>query len=505
MQKASKDRESRRAFRQKKRTALFLCAAVLLALLLVLLQPVKNTSQDTGSVPFLPLHFETLDEADADDLLSIAVTQREGEAYTLVYENERLYLQREGALAPIDEKLTSKIIRSATLIAVEDTVGGEKEEIQQHLPDMGLAPPEITVKVSYRSGREDVLQIGVHVPETTYYYYRWSGSDGVYMCDEGTFEAFAYPSALLLPVDQPLLTKNLIDYMSLRIHGKAAMELRFSTDNLDVVSGMLQEPYQYPLDTAKASDMVTAAVNFRLGSFQADITEESFVVYGFDNPLAEIEIHQQAGSYGAIDETGVFVTYESEEEELRFVIGRPEGDYFYTCLYDQKCYFVSRFLLASLVSASPEALITQYPADMGEAVLAEIQVQLGGSIMDFRRQKTERVLPNNQLAVDEEGNTIYDVTATKNGEPMRAEAFDTLVMRLKAMKVSGDADASFSAATVAPRWQMTLVTDSGNTRTIIAYPLDAFFDAISIDGMIKHTLHAESLEAAMSDLMANSR
>ena len=501
MQPAPKNSQSRKAFQRKKRLALLLCVAVLLALLFVLLQPVKNTWQDTGSVPFLPLHFETLDEADADDLLSISVTQREGEAYTLVYENERLYLQKEGALAPIDEKLTSKIIRAATLIAVEDTVGGEKEEIQQHLPDMGLAPPETTVKVSYRSGREDVLQIGVRVPEATYYYYRWSGSDGVYMCDEGTFEAFAYPAALLLPVNQPLLVRNLIDRISLRIREKAAMDLRFSADNIGVISGMLQEPYQYPLDTVTADNMITAAVNFRLGSFQADITEENFVTYGFDNPLAEIEIHQQAGSYGAIDETGVFVNYESEEEQLRFVIGREEGDYFYTCLYDQKCYFVSRFLLASLVSASPEALITQYPADMGGATLTGIQVQLGGNIMDFRKQKTERVLPNNQLAVDEGGNTIYDATATKNGEPMQAEAFDTLAERLKAMRVSGEVDASFSAATVAPRWQVTLVTDGGTTRTIIAYPLDAFFDAISIDGMIKHTLHAESLEMALADLV----
>lgn len=481
----------------------FLGIALLLALAFVLLLPTIKLQfpKKSGVFPSLVLNYQVLDKADESDLLDITVSHRDGEQYTLVYQNEQLYVDKNGVLALVDEALSKKILSTATVMAVEDTVSEDAEEIRTHLSDMGLEPPEITVKVRYHSGREDVLQIGGSVPQTTYYYYRWSGADAVYMCDEGTQEVFSYSSSLLYPVDQPILHKNLIDHMTLRIQGQEVIELQFSTDSEGVVGAAMQAPYSYPVDATAAQNLVTAAANFRLGATQEEITPENSAEYGFDDPLAVIDIHQQSGVYGSVSEAGTYATYETEEQALRIVLGRKEGDYFYTCAYGGKCYYVSTFLVAALVPKSPDTLATQNPADLGNATITRIQVQLGGSMLDFRQQRVERVLPNNQLDIDEDGNTVYDITATRNGEPISVEAFDTFVTRLKSMKVAGDIDADFSVGAATPRWQLTLTTVGGTTRTIAAYPMDAFFDAVAVNGTVKHALQAESLEVALAELM----
>ncbi len=493
----------RTPLQKKRRTALFVGVALVLALAFVFVLPSLQAlfPKENGPLPLRTFSFETLDETQPDTLVDITVAQGSEDPFTLVYQHEQLFLQKDGSLVLIDELLAQKILKAATLIAVEDVVADDLAEIRKHLPEMGLEPPKISVTVRYQDGREDLLQLGNNVPETTYYYYRWSGSQKVYMCDEGVYEAFSYTAAMLLPVNQPILQKSLIDQVVIRARGQNSMELQLSTDSAGMTSGTLLSPYRYPLDATAIGDLVTAITNFRLGTFQEEVTPETLTTYGFDDPLTVIDIHQQAGVYGALDENGILTSHEADEQTLRIVLGRKEGDYFYTCEYDGKCYYVSAFLASALLAVTPDSLITRHPADLGGATLAQIQVQLGGRMLDIRRQQTERVLPNNQLATDEAGNTLYDVSATLNGEPIPAEAFDGLVNRLKIMQVAGDVDSHFSPGAATPRWQLTLTTTGGTVRTISAYPMDAFFDAIAVDGIVEHTLQAESLEAALADFL----
>lgn len=48
-------------------------------------------------------------------------------------------------------------------------------------------------------------------------------------------------------------------------------------------------------------------------------------------------------------------------------------------------------------------------------------------------QYTERVLPNNDIETDAEGNTVYDTAVTLNGEEADAELLTTLTTRLNAL------------------------------------------------------------------------
>lgn len=446
-------------------------------------------------------HHEVLEQLDDTQLTSISVSHIAGESYTLKSSGGKLMLERDGELADINDAAEEELREAATVVAISDTVAKDAAGVAEHLADMGLEPAQITVTVSYADGRTDTMEIGYSVPETTYYYYRWSGDPGVYMCDVGVYDVFSRTANLLLPIAQPVLVKSLINEVRLD-SPDSRMQMSFTTDAAGYSSGSLLAPYRYPLDDDSAAGVLTALENFRLGALEGPVTAENRASYGFDTPSCVLYVHQNAGAYSVVDEAGQLIAAQMQEQELRFAFGRAEGEYFYTCEYEGNAYLVSRFLIESLLTASPAKWVAQNPADMSGAELSAIVVQAGMGSLDIRVNRTERVLPNNRLETDEEGNVIYDATVTVNGEPMAIEQYNALVLRLQSMTVSGDVPEDWSVGSASPRWQMTLTTTGGTTRTIAAYTMDTFADALMVDGVIRHYAHVEALDIVLGELAA---
>ena len=431
---------------------------------------------------------------------AITVSHQDGETYTLLYRDKNLYLEQEnGQTEIVNESYTDAIVDAATEISIEDTVAEDAGDVGEHLKDMGLEPAVITVKVTYANGDETEIELGTEVPDTTYHYYRWSGDSGVYMCDSGTYEAFEYTAQMLLPVEQPALVPALIDRVMLDTPSGGRMECSFVADGTDAYQGTLKKPYAYPMDSEQTANLLNAFKNFRLGTKIEAVTSENRAKYGFDSPSAVVDVHQQQGLYTQIDAQGVLQTLQAEEQTIRLKFGAMDGEYFYFCEYAGECYRVSSFLVKAFVDANAETYLSRAPADMGSASIASIAVQLGNGALDVRATYNEQVQQNNQIQTDQNGNTVYDVTVTANGKTISTESFDALVTRLKQMTVSGRLD-STDPPTGTPRWQMTLTTTGGVTRTLAAYPLDAFSDALVVDGMALHYINAEAIQIALAEL-----
>ncbi len=503
-QKRVKKRNPRRERRLSRRALMLIAVGVLVAVAgaLVLLLPAIKTrfpSELVTSMETTDTH-KTLETGNVKVLDTIAVTHEDGESYTLLYRDEQLYLENDGGdVEIVNESYTDEIVEAATEIAVTDTVAEDAETVSNHLADMGLEPPEITVKVTYANGYEVELQLGAEVPGTTYHYYRWSGDEGVYMCDVGIYEAFEYTAHMLLPVEQPTLTPALIDHVSLDTQAHGLMECTFTADGTDVYLGALTAPYAYPMDSDMTTTLLTALENFRLGTKLGAVDASNRAQYGFDSPALVLDVHQQPGLYTQVDSDGVLQTLTSEEETVRITLGAQDGEYFYFCEYAGECYRVSSFLVATLVEADPDQYVTHAPADMGQSDIASVTVQLGDATLSVRAAYTERVQENNELETDTEGNVIYDVSVTANGTAITEDAFDSLVERLRQMTVSGTlAEPQTPSGT--PRWQMTLTTTGGATRTLAAYPMDAFSDLLTVNGVAMHYLNSEALQIALGEL-----
>lgn len=491
-----------RRISRRTRWMILIGGAVAVAAAFVLLLPTikaRFPTQFAESVQ-ADLTFRTLATGDVNVLDSITVTHTDGEKYTLLYRDQNLYLQgKDGDSDLVNEGYTDEIVQAATDIAVEDTVTENVSEVSGYLKDMGLEPPQITVKVVYANGKEVELQLGAQVPDTTYHYYRWSGDTGVYMCDSGIYEAFEYTAHMLMPVEQPELVPALIDRLTIDTQTGGTMECTFVADGTDAYLGTLKQPYTYPMDSEATTALLNALKNFRLGTKLGPVTADNRAQYGLDTPTSVVDVHQQKGLNSKIDAQGVLQSYQTEEQTIHLKFGAKDGEYFYFCEYSGVCYRVSSFLVTTLINADPEKYLSRAPADMGSANIASLAVQLGNGALDVRATYNEHVQANNQIETDQDGNTVYDVTVTVNGTAISTDAFDSLVSRLKQMTVSGRLSTA-DPPTGTPRWQMTITTTGGATRTLAAYPMDAFSDVLVVDGVAMHYLNAEAIQIALAEL-----
>ena len=93
------------------------------------------------------------------------------------------------------------MLKAVTQLVMPGVVAEDEAEVAGHLADMGLDTPRATAQVRYQDGTEMTLELGGDVPTTSYSYFRWSGDDGVYMCDSGLTDALLTTATRLLPVE----------------------------------------------------------------------------------------------------------------------------------------------------------------------------------------------------------------------------------------------------------------------------------------------------------------
>ncbi|MDD3411554.1 MAG: DUF4340 domain-containing protein [Eubacteriales bacterium] len=495
------EKKAPRGERRMSRRALALLltgAAVALAGALVALLPLLQQAaphQAAQVVEESPA--QTLRQGSASALSEMEVAHADGESYTLVYRDEKLYLMTDEATATlIVESYIEPLVSAATTIAVEDTIAEHADEVSGELANMGLEPPRIAVTVRYAGGREEKIELGVQAPGTTNRYCRWSGDDGVYLCDASLYELFEYTAPMLLPLEQPSFTARLIDQATFTPAGQPPLTLSFAYDADGNRSASLLSPVVYPADSEASGALLTALENFRLGTRQAEVTNENRAEYGFDAPLMVIDIHQQEGVFGHVDDDGVLQTTPQAAMDTRLTFGRAEGDAFYTCEYQGSYYYVSRILCATLLAARQEGLVSRAPASLGDVWLSRISAQTETGLMELTLTRTEQVEPNGDLTTDENGDVVYDVAVTVNGESAAEEAYASLVTRLSQMTASGNAE---GAPQGEPRWRLTLTALDGRTRELCGYSRDLFTDVVTVDGVALHTFSSEALRIALGE------
>lgn len=478
---------------------LVLTAALALAVAFILLLPAIRERYPSAKVQVevIPSTFRTLEVRKAQEISSVTVYPAAADSYTLRMRDGALYLELEGELRDINDLYAQELLEVFTHIVAQETVTEDASEVEEHLLDMGLAPAKAKAVIRYQDGSEATLEVGGPVPHTTYAYYRWSGDPGIYMCDVGITEALALTQSHLLPVSQPVVYPSLVSGLRL---ANAKGESRFAFEA--GTTGALVEPFAYPLADTAVDQLLSAVENFRLGTREDVITDENRAFYGFDQPLCTVEIHQQAGVTNQIGADGALTTAQVPAQSLRFVIGRAQGDYFYTCEYEGDCYFISRFLAETLVGVDRDSLLSRNPASMGDALIASVAISAPEGTLAVDVLRAERVLPNNQLEMDENGNLAYDTLIAINGQEGTQEQLDELISRLQTLTAAGSVPDDFALADAAqPRWSITVETTGGDVRQIDAYRMDAFSDALVVDGVMRHYVHSDAIDVVTAGLL----
>ncbi len=491
-------RMARKAKGRKAALILTLLVLALAAAFVMLLPSIKAMFPASTTYVVAVQSPRTFEMTPVQTLQSVTITPEYGESYTLEMHEGTLMLVDGAELVDINDTYAENILGAVTQIVGQGVVAEDAAEVEDQLEAMGLTNPSASARMRYTDGSEATLIIGAPVPNTTYAYCQWSGSPAVYMCDSGVVDALNLTRSRLLPVAQPVIFSVLLNRLTLR-NTNGAFEMTF----VDGAFGTLVSPVSYPLNGETAERLTTAVQNFRLGTMEAVVTDENRALYGFDDPLCVIEITTASGMVSDVDESGQLYARMVPGQAFRFVIGRAEGEFFYTCEYEGKCYMVSRFLLETLTGVTRQQLLSRNPADVGDLMLRNIYIESPKGTVDMQIVRRERVLPNNELEVDAYGQLVYDTVVTVNGAAGTVEMMDELISRLDALTVLADAPSGWTASGE-PRWRIVLQTETGLVRTVEAWRLDLFTDVIVVDGVALHCVDGEAIDIIVEGLTGST-
>jgi len=77
---------------------------------------------------------------------------------------------------------------------------------------------------------------------------------------------------------------------------------------------------------------------------------------------------------------------------------------------------------------------------------------------------------------------------------------EELLDRLNSFTAEGDIPQG-TVTEKEPRWRITLVTETGSVRVLEGFRLDAFSDAVAVDGTMRHYVYDEAIDVLMAGLV----
>lgn len=461
---------------------LLVCAAVaVLAVSLGLYAYLKSQ----GGEP-LPERAETggiLLEKTQEDVQWVRAAPRDGEVWTLERSADGMVMADDPE-AVLDAYCVSEVLDAVGPVTYNDVLADSTEALGEHWTDFGLDNPISVVEIGYGDGTQLTLRIGaLNRAETPFYYMTVDGDPKLYALDTDSAEALYQDRQLLYEVVQPTIHTARLDSIQLLREGETlAWQLEGSVKAMDAIDHWtLKEPFSYQADGSSMTTLMKNLENLRLGAYVGEATPEALAAYGFEAPRLEVELHMAEASLGTVGDAGVYDVTEYTESTFRLVVGSAQNELVDYALYEGSIYLMSHFNVSPLLTMSAASTLTRYPVLTALGNLHALTIAAGEAEERYEITRVEQVAPNNELVLDENGQVVYDVSVTKNGAPLRYEAFEQAYQRLLLVRVSG---------TLADDWQLrkkphtvyTFEDVSGETHTVALSDYDAMHDAVEVDG-----------------------
>ncbi len=423
-----------------------------------------------------------------DQLLSVTITPPEGEAYTLLMRDGELTLESDADF-PIRTTVLEDVLNNASHIQVETTVLS-RDETDVSLSDFGLEPPACTAVLRYTDGTTHTLRLGDQMPADIPYYYMTVDDDPrIFGASTDTFDAFSQPLAALHPVDQPGIKGELIDSVDL------AGENRFHLTRT-VWGWQLNAPFSYPMDEDKADNLLTSLEGLRFARYIGMLADLTPSEYGLDAPRLTLTLDIAESVVQATDENGDTVQVTLPASQQVFYIGRDMNeDYLYVSL-GGVVYAAPRFLYRFLNQFSPASSLLAYPVDQGVQTLTGITFIQKDVETHYAIRLLERLTENNEIAVDEDGNTLYDVHVDRNGQEIDSEPFLRWLLQLR--RLTGDGVLTEDDFLPQSADASLILYGDGISRRVDFYRYDSLYTVFAVDGTARYYLATDTLNALLA-------
>ena len=450
-------------------------ALVLAASLLHRDEPVDNADPVATSV--------TLCEYATSDLVSVTIRRGDEEAWTAIptAEESMTILGDYGFTLTWEE--SADFLLSAACITAEEVLSDDPAEYADHLADYGLEDPRYEARIVYADSTDVTLRVGDKGHDGAWRYMLIDGDDRLFAFSNGSVEGLFVNRDTLRKVSQPALHKARIDRLTLT-EGDSVTQWVLDgniTDSDAIDKWRITSPFPYPADAAAMDDLLSSAASLHLSAYVAPATEENLARYGFDAPRLTIDIHLAAGTIATTNTDGVAEATAYPESTVTFVIGGKKSDMIDYVLCDGDIYLSSHFTTGVFMGYDAVATMSRYPVLTALGNLAALAITADGATTEYRLTRTEQVAENNDLVTDEDGNVVYDVVVTCNGEAMDYAAFEAAYNALTLVTVSGTLPAG-QIATAAPHTTYAFTDVDGTVHTVELATFDVLHDAVIVDG-----------------------
>ena len=402
---------------------------------------------------------------DGEDIASQAVTILGEDGFTLTWEES------------ID------FLLGAVCIAAEEVLTDNPADYIDHLADFGLEEPEFEAQIVYVNTPALHLRVGDKGPDGTWRYMLVDGDDRLFAFSNGSVDALFVNRDTLRKVSQPPLHKARIDRVTLTTPaGRTEWTLMGDIHDADAIDRWeITQPVQYPADATAMSNLLTSVAGIHLGAYIGPATPEKLATCGFDVPRLTIDIHMDAGTIATNSASGSAEAIDYPAQTLTYIIGGEKSDLIDYVLFDGHLYTTSRFNIGMFLDYDVRATMSRYPVMVALGNLAKLTIINPTATYEYILTRTEQVAANNELVTDNDGNVVWDVTVTRNGEPCDYDAFAAAYNTWSLVTVSGVLpEGEYSLAEPESRYIFTDV--DGTVHEIGLTTFDALHDAVIVDG-----------------------
>lgn len=473
-------RRFRRIPTQKKRILLLF---FLLMMLLVVAAASLLAHQPEEQAHVAPISTAAnLYEYAPSEVASITIRRGNEVPWTVTQTDGLLTLTGDGGFT-LSASTSAALLDAASILPCEAVLTDNPADYQPHLADFGLDNPRYEAIITYTDGVVAHLRVGNPGAENNAWYYMTVEGDGrLFSFSRGMVEALFVSQESLWDVESPVIHKARIDRLTLTSSDAVIQwTLRGDITDADVQDKwFITAPWSYPADADAMSALLANAANLRLGAYVGPATAENLAACGFDTPRLTINIHMAAGTIGVTGANGAVTATDYPESTVTLIIGGAKNDMVDYVRVGDSIYASSHFTMGMFISYDVTATMSRYPVLVALGNLASLTIREGDALTEYLLTRTEQVAANNELVTDADGNPIYDVTVTRNGEPVDYTAFETAYNALAMATVSGTLPKSCTIP--APHTCFTFTDVDGTVHTVELATFDVLHDAVIVDG-----------------------
>jgi hypothetical protein len=446
-----------------------LCLALIVALMMLKPPKVLPLPQPKESL-------EAVFQTDIENIRSFTVYPLNYPAYTLVQLDGHFAVEGQPDY-PLKETDITFMAEHVAAVTPTERVD-EWIDTPLNRANFGFADNTVHVTAQLKDGRSIGFQFGADAPtETPSVYFLLDQDPYLYTMPASVRDLFDQGLHFLHTVPD-ISTADTSDILAISVSTSERSVRLLSVGT----TWALTEPMPYPASSDAMQRLLSTVQQLRLAVFVTDIDDQT-----------------NLSSYGLAQDTTTITTKRRDQASLVLELGADIHGIGAYCAYEGAIYMMSYSALGALHYLDVQSVAFQGVTDISFADVKHVEIRTPELSRKYSVQWVERVAPNNQLVLDENGQVQMDAKIMLEGTAVDADALTKFYQRLEAMQPAKPLSLDIDLPPT-PKLTISVYTKE-DSRILSFYAMDDGTMALSMDGHVVWAYEGQAVEQALKMLL----